>query len=131
MDISARIDPEDTDENGNYHSVFLTCRPTPDGGTQSLHATISPEYRAVATALAKARPEPNRLRQLRRERGLTQIQLAAAAGVSQSQLCHWEAGRFKPMLGSATALAVALTELRGKQPKVSVKDLGTGFYGEE
>ena len=38
----------------------------------------------------------NRIAELRRERGLTQIQLSKALGISQSSLSGYENGKFEP-----------------------------------
>lgn len=48
------------------------------------------------------------LRQLRRDKGLTQNQLAQRAGVAQGSLSQWESGAVKPSLDSAKRLADAL-----------------------
>jgi len=50
----------------------------------------------------------HRLRDLRRAHGLTQAQLAAAAGVSRQLVGALEAGRHEPGVGAALALARAL-----------------------
>ena len=49
-----------------------------------------------------------RIAQLRRERGLSQEALAAAAGVPVGTLRGWEYGRRTPLLDAAAKLAKAL-----------------------
>jgi transcriptional regulator with XRE-family HTH domain len=49
-----------------------------------------------------------RLQELRRARGMTQTELAAAADVSIDSLRKWETGKRTPMLDAAAKLAVAL-----------------------
>lgn len=51
---------------------------------------------------------PRTLKQLRQERGLTQEQLAIAAGTTQGSLSQWETGVFHPRLPAAARLAKAL-----------------------
>lgn len=48
------------------------------------------------------------LRQLRRDKGLTQNQLAQRAGVAQGSLSQWETGAVQPRLPAAARLAKAL-----------------------
>lgn len=48
------------------------------------------------------------LQQLRRQKGLTQVQLAEKARVTQSSLSQWESGSVRPSLDSAKRLADAL-----------------------
>ena len=122
MDITARFDTEARDERGKVCRVQLIVIPK-DGTATTLHAVIEPKERALATKLATAEPEPNNLRRLREVRGLSQVSLARLAGVSQSQLSHWESGSYKPLMKNAIALAVAL--------KVKMDDLGIDFYGME
>jgi transcriptional regulator with XRE-family HTH domain len=50
----------------------------------------------------------NRLKQLRRQRGLSQAKLAAAAGIPVGTLRGWEYGRRTPLLDAATRVALAL-----------------------
>lgn len=59
-------------------------------------------------ALATSTPFARRLRQLRQARGLTQAQLAAAAGLSLKQVQRHENGRAEPRLATALALAAGL-----------------------
>lgn len=49
-----------------------------------------------------------RLVAARRAAGLTQVQLAAAAGVPQQYISHWERGRNAPRDANRIALARAL-----------------------
>lgn len=51
----------------------------------------------------------NRVQQLRQQRGLSQQQLAAAAGISRSGVSAIEGGRLWPSIGAALALARALS----------------------
>ncbi|MHB8431859.1 MAG: helix-turn-helix domain-containing protein [Acidimicrobiales bacterium] len=50
-----------------------------------------------------------RLAELRREAGLTQVSLAERAGVHVTQLGRYEAGTTEPTLGALRRLAVALS----------------------
>jgi transcriptional regulator with XRE-family HTH domain len=50
----------------------------------------------------------NRIRELRHARGLTQAQLAAAAGVQLDTLRKWEGGWRTPLLDAAAQLAKGL-----------------------
>lgn len=58
---------------------------------------------------------PNRIRELRLARGLTQAELAVLVGTRQNQLSRWEAGQ-EPRAGAAVSLATALG--------VRIEDLG-------
>ena len=51
----------------------------------------------------------DRLAQLRRERGLTQVQLAARVGVHPSQLHRYEAGTAQPTLEVIRSMCLALS----------------------
>jgi len=51
---------------------------------------------------------PQRLRQLRTARGMTQDQLAAAAGIATDTISLYERGRSRPRGRTVTALAAAL-----------------------
>jgi transcriptional regulator with XRE-family HTH domain len=61
-----------------------------------------------------------RLKRLREAAGLSQSQLAAAAGVPLGTLRNWEYDRREPLLGAAarlaSALGVTLDELAGRTP---------------
>lgn len=50
----------------------------------------------------------SRLRMLRKNAGMTQIQLATAAGVSQSNINTWETDKSSPLPNGLIALATAL-----------------------
>lgn len=58
------------------------------------------------------------IRRLRRERGMTQQELAKAVGVSQASLANWEVGKTRPRSGSVERLADALG--------VAMRDLADG-----
>ncbi|HEY2575235.1 MAG TPA: helix-turn-helix transcriptional regulator [Streptosporangiaceae bacterium] len=64
----------------------------------------------------------DRLRKLRRERGMTQEELAARSGISQIMIARTEQGKRFPRLPGltklATALDVSLSELLDKQPRL-------------
>ncbi|WP_260923736.1 helix-turn-helix domain-containing protein [Novosphingobium sp. 9] len=68
-----------------------------------------------------------RLYRLRKARGLTQAQLAAALGVSKPTVWAWEQGRAKPVAerleGLAAALGVTTADLR---PRRSISGIGSG-----
>ena len=49
-----------------------------------------------------------RIRDVRRERGLTQDQLANAVGVSRSAVAQWETGRAGQVTGNLTRIAAVL-----------------------
>ena len=42
---------------------------------------------------------PERLKDLRKEKGMTQIELATALGVSSGTVAMWETGKRKPSFG--------------------------------
>jgi transcriptional regulator with XRE-family HTH domain len=69
-----------------------------------------------------------RLKALRKAAGLSQSQLARAAGVPIGTLRGWEYGRRKPLLDTAAKLAVALgctlDELAGIAPPAKGKKGG-------
>ena len=62
----------------------------------------------------------NRIKELRKARGLLQAQLAADLGVHQTAVSQWETGRTDPDVSSARRLAdyfgVTLDDLLGHQP---------------
>ena len=49
-----------------------------------------------------------RLREIRKHRGITQVQLAEIIGVEQSTISQWETGRAQPSLKIAVKIANAL-----------------------
>lgn len=49
-----------------------------------------------------------RIKELRKEQGLSQLALAQKLGVSQPSVANWEAGRFWPNAQDLPALAKAL-----------------------
>jgi transcriptional regulator with XRE-family HTH domain len=62
----------------------------------------------------------HRLKRLRQEAGLSQSQLARAAGVPEGSLRNWEQGRREPLFGTAVRLAramgISLDDLAGPAP---------------
>lgn len=62
-------------------------------------------------------PFGERLRRIRREKGIPQWKLAEKIGISQQQLCQYENGKTTPKLTIfewiCTALEVSATELLG------------------
>ena len=48
------------------------------------------------------------IKEMREERGWTQLELANRLGVTPSTIYNWERGRFEPRLGQARDLAKAL-----------------------
>jgi transcriptional regulator with XRE-family HTH domain len=70
-----------------------------------------------------------RIAVLRRERSLTQVQLAEAMGVAQQTLAHYEAGRLRLLAGAlpnlALRLGVSVEELVG----TSAKQIATSKRG--
>ena len=122
MDIAARIDPEARDDQGLVHSVTLVLTGA-TGPPTLITASIAPKFRAAATKIVTAEPEPNNLRILREARGLSQTALARMVGTPQPQLCRWEHGTVQPMARSLYRLADALG--------VKVSDLRISGYGIE
>jgi transcriptional regulator with XRE-family HTH domain len=63
----------------------------------------------------------HRIATLRRERGLTQVQLAKTLGISQQHMLSFEKGRRRMLAGAlpalCKALGVSLEELLGDAPK--------------
>lgn len=63
----------------------------------------------------------NKIRETRRQRGLTQTQLACAAGLAAATLCNIELGNLKPWpkarRGIATALDVREEELFSEESR--------------
>jgi transcriptional regulator with XRE-family HTH domain len=49
-----------------------------------------------------------KLKQLRKQSGLSQAELAAAIGVTQGAVSQWEMGSSKPSLGNLVSIAKAL-----------------------
>ena len=68
---------------------------------------------------------PNRLYQLRKERGLSQEELAHAVGVSRQAVQKWESGASRPDLDNLTALAQYL------QVSLDELILGAGPQGQD
>ena len=66
----------------------------------------------------------DRVRTLSATLGLTQRQLARAAGVSQPQLNRWLKGHTEPTLGSALRVLVALISLHERTHHERGQDLG-------
>lgn len=60
------------------------------------------------------------LKDLRETRGISQAAVAAAIGVDQSAVSHWESGKAAPG-GSARILLKQFVEEARKLPRVSVK----------
>lgn len=50
----------------------------------------------------------NHIRQLRKDKGITQCQLSAAVGVTQATLSYWESGKVSPRLSDLHKLAKVL-----------------------
>jgi transcriptional regulator with XRE-family HTH domain len=71
----------------------------------------------------------NRLKKLRREKGLSQARLSAVSGVPIGTLRGWEYGRRTPLLDAAArvadALGVSLDELAGRsEPALEARKRG-------
>lgn len=64
---------------------------------------------------------PERLRELRGERGISQVTLSRVIGVSKGIISLWENGLREPTLSNLTALAdyfdVSLDDLTGRNEK--------------
>lgn len=69
-----------------------------------------------------------RIATLRKEQGITQVQLAEALGIAQQTLAHYEVGRLRVAAGTlptlAKVLSVTIEELLGEESK-----LGKGKRG--
>jgi len=67
--------------------------------------------------MATGKARVKNLKNLRKNRGLTQEKLAADLGVSRVSLCRWESGDFQPSLDELIAMAryfgVSLDDLVG------------------
>lgn len=67
--------------------------------------TLDTEVRARALACS------GRGRQIRLAAGLSQVELAAMAGVSQAALCRWESGKRRPRPSQASRYGQVLLKL--------------------
>lgn len=83
----------------------------------SAHPNTSPAMAVSATERAFYVELGQRIAALRRDRGLTQVQLAEAMGVAQQTVAHYEAGRLRLLAGAlpnlADLLGVTVEELVG------------------
>lgn len=83
---------------------------------------VSDEERAFYVDLGQ------RIAVLRKERGMTQVQLAEQLGVAQQTLAHYEAGRLRLLAGALPTLAeqlgVSVEDLIGVRPKRSTSKRG-------
>ncbi len=78
----------------------------------------------------------NNLRKVRKERGLTQIQVADMVGINQNTYSYWENDKVKIDDKSLKKLAdfykVSIDYLLGREPSLSIpeeyKDLPVAFY---
>ena len=74
--------------------------------------------------------QAKRIREARRERGLTQEQLATATGVSRSAVAQWETGRAGQITGNlsriATVLGISVEWLLYGANKRAPAEAGTG-----
>ena len=74
--------------------------------------------------------QARRIREARRDRGLTQEQLAAATGVSRSAVAQWETGRAGQITGNlsriATVLGISVEWLLYGANKLAPSEAGTG-----
>lgn len=74
--------------------------------------------------------QAQRIREARRERGLTQEQLAEATGVSRSAVAQWETGRAGQITGNlariATVLGISVEWLLYGANKLAPLEAGTG-----
>ncbi len=61
--------------------------------------------------------DPNQLKRIRSELGITQAKLASEAGVSQSLVAKIESGRVDPTFGSMKSISEALRSRRSTQGK--------------
>ncbi|HZH44125.1 MAG TPA: helix-turn-helix domain-containing protein [Lysobacter sp.] len=80
----------------------------------------APSHAAPPTAVSNAERAfyvelGQRIAALRRERGMTQVELAEHLGVAQQTLAHYEAGRLRLLAGALPTLAAQL--------EVSVEEL--------
>ena len=74
---------------------------------------VTPDEKAFYQALGQ------RIATLRKEQGITQVQLAEALGIAQQTLAHYEVGRLRIAAGTLPALArafsVPIEELFGEE----------------
>lgn len=95
--------------------LATTPNPTP-------RMAVSAEDRAFYVDLGQ------RIAVLRKERGMTQVQLAEQLGVAQQTLAHYEAGRLRLLAGAlptlADQLAVSVEDLIGTTAKRSATKRG-------
>jgi DNA-binding XRE family transcriptional regulator len=86
--------------------------PTLHCSNDSNRPSLKPEEADPATPVKKPLPPAtafaSRLKALREARGLTQVQLSEASGVSQATISRVEAGRLEPGWETAVRLADAL-----------------------
>ena len=73
---------------------------------------------------AEPRSLAERLRWLRKQRGLTQVELSLAMGCEQAVISSWEVGRTRPTAVSLGALA------KHFQVSITALDTGNGFREE-
>ena len=75
-------------------------------------STVTPDEKAFYQALGQ------RIAALRKEQGITQVQLAEALGIAQQTLAHYEVGRLRIAAGTLPALtrllSVSIEELLGE-----------------
>ena len=80
---------------------------------EQLHQAEKKELKLEASfkEIKASRLTPERIRNLRRKKGLSQKQLAILTGVSLGAVASWEKGKFKPK-GEKKAALVALRKLK-------------------
>ncbi len=120
MKLTGAIDTTKVDADGHYYQVQITAL-LPNGVQETLAAQVDDQDRERITQLCKTHPEPNFLRRLRQERGLSQVEMSRQLGITQATLSHWESGAHRPMLRYAVTLARFFD--------VAVSDLGITIHG--
>lgn len=77
-------------------------------------AAVAPEEKVFYQALGQ------RMAGLRKEHGITQVQLAETLGIAQQTLAHYEVGRLRVAVAMlpplARALSTSIEELLGEEP---------------
>jgi len=78
---------------------------------------VTPDEKVFYQALGQ------RVAALRKEQGITQVQLAESLGIAQQTLAHYEVGRLRMAAGTlptlARLLSVSIEELLGEEPKLA------------
>lgn len=91
--------------NRSFDDLATTVQQTWDDETRAVYEAATAYYAAAARA---QRSLGEQLASLRTDKGLTQVELAAAAGVPQPEISRIERGTGNPTRDTLTRLAAAL-----------------------